>query len=455
MAAPSPTVSLPEPLVTGFNKASKNALYLVKSTNVFISEFVGGTSDPCWTNGLMLGAPYIHKTGNSFFFDYSGVVNSSDLKFLKKFFGSLTGGSTFAIDSGTYYKESTGDRYDITGVYTIIGYTGPYNNYIRASGVSYSASLFNGVYENKQFSDIPQYSTNKTGTASYYFVSKLNKADPLNLNYLGVYGYEYGYDEFIEVPESSLNNGRYLIDNFVKLRDGSEVIYINKDVGLVSQSLYGTRATVNIYMRGVPDINTLAVPTTVKGIVRKIDESGNIVAIFDNQNLRQRYCRSDNDDDHYYDWYGVNKTSNLENIYNPYAYDGLSVTINYYSFVKIGSATVTLSEFTADGVFVDTVESNNVLIVDGVQTTSVSYSDTTTLSNAVLKIDLSDASLYNSLVVPYIDAECTIPLTNSFYMIGIPGYAGAFFMFLKELSSPPTFYIKFTRDTELVLKVTV
>ena len=92
-------------------------LTLVKSTHAYISQFIGTTADPCFTKGLVESSPTIYKTGNSFFIDYSQTSNSSDLKFIKKFFGSITLGNTFSVSGGTYYVQSSGTQYNFSGTY--------------------------------------------------------------------------------------------------------------------------------------------------------------------------------------------------------------------------------------------------------------------------------------------------------------------------------------------------
>jgi hypothetical protein len=76
-------------------------LSLVKSTTTNVSAFVGNSADPCFTKGLIESYPTVFKSGNSFYFDFSETGNSSDLKFLKKFFDGVANGNTFTIYRGT------------------------------------------------------------------------------------------------------------------------------------------------------------------------------------------------------------------------------------------------------------------------------------------------------------------------------------------------------------------
>ena len=428
-------------------------LSLVKYTTTNISEYVGSTADPCLTKGLVSSSPAVYKSGTSFYFDYSSTTNGADLKFLKRFFGVLTAGNTFTVSGGTYYVEETGAQYSFAGTYTYYGSTGISNNYLNLGGVTYSPSLADGLYESKNFISAINYSAIKGNTAQY-FVSKVNRDDPSNINFLGIYGNEYGYEEYLETTPGLTNNTRYLIDTAIKLNDGSEIIYLNSSNTIQTEKRYFLPTTVNIYMRGVPDLNTLAAPTNINGIVKKMDSDGDVLAVFQNQNLRQKYCRNINDDTNFYDWYGVVKTSSLENVLNPLAYNGLSFSYNYYSFVKWAVSFIanTFNPTTNEPVYREVLS----IFVDGVATNTANYA--TSGANpfgTILKMDLSDASLFNTTIEPFLDAACSVRLNNYYYLTGLPGFDGASFIYFKQTSSPSTIYLKFTQETTLVLQIQI
>lgn len=428
-------------------------LTLVKSTNAYISKFIGTTADPCFTKGLVESSPTIYKTGNSFFIDYSQTSNSSDLKFIKKFFGSITLGNTFNVSGGTYYVQSSGNQYSFSGTYQLIGITGTYNQYINLSGITYSSSLLNGTYNTNNFVTPLNYSA-VVGNTAQYFISQLNKDDPNNIEFLGIYGNDYNYEEYIQVVGSSANNARYNINSSLKLNDGSQIIYINSASGITSENFYFIPVTVNIYMRGVPDLVTLSQNKNINGLLKIVDSNGTTTKILNNQNLHQRYCRSIIDTTNYYDWYAAHRISNYDNIYNPVAWDGLSLSINYYSFIKIGTSV----EFISTEASTETILSQtntNVLIVDGVQTNYASYNSQMVIPNPVLKIDFSDSSLYNAFVEPYLDYNCTVPLTSSYFLNGVPGFDGASFIYLKTVTSPSTIFLKIKRETEMILQIVI
>ena len=428
-------------------------LTLVKSTNAYISQFIGTTVDPCFTKGLVESSPTIYKTGNSFFIDYSQTSNSSDLKFIKKFFGSIPLGNTFNVSGGTYYVQSSGSQYSFSGIYQLIGVTGTYNQYINLSGITYSSSLPNTTYNNNNFLTPLNYSA-VVGNTAQYFISQVNKEDPNNIEFLGIYGNDYNYEEYLQVVGSSANNARYKINSSLKLNDGSELIYINSASTINSENFYFVPVTLNLYMRGVPDLITLSQNKNINGLLKVVDSNGITTKILNNQNLYQRYCRSIIDTTKYYDWYAAHRISNYDNIYNPTAWDGLSLSINFYSFIKIGTSAQLITTEAVTEVILSATNTN-VLIIDGVQTNYASYTSRTAIANPVLKIDFSDSSLYNAFVEPYLDYNCTIPLTSSYFLNGVPGYDGASFIYLKTLSAPSTIFLKIKRETEMILQIVI
>ena len=426
------------------------ALTLVKSTQTIISEFVGSTLDPCYTKGKIDTYPTVLKTGNSFFIDYSNSTNVSDLKFLKHFFDGLTSGNTFSISGGTYFISETGLQYSFNGQFKLENKLGDYNNYIYLQGITYPAALFDGVYDNQNFIG-PLFFAANSGNTAQYFLSRVNKEDPFNLEFLGVYGADYGYEEFIELSGACSNSGRYKIKNYVKLNDGSEVVYIEPSESIVSEKMYFRNNNVNIYMRGVPDLVTLSQNKNTNGIIKKITKEGNVLQILGNQNLHQKYCRNVADLDNYYDWYAATKLSNMQNIYNPSAYDGLSISINSFSFIKVGIKNEYSDPDLVTGLV--SLQTIPILIVDGVETTIASFNLRTYVSDPVIKLDLSDASLVGWKIIPYLDYELSLPLDDYYFLNGVPGYDGASFIYFKRVDSPATIFLKFEQN--IVLKLTL
>jgi hypothetical protein len=208
-----------------------------------------------------------------------------------------------------------------------------------------------------------------------------------------------------------------------------------------------------VYMRGVPDLVTLAQNKNLNGLIKKVNSAGDVLKVFDKQNLHQRYCRSITDTANYFDWYAGQVGEYNQNIYNPESFTSLSLSINYFSFVKIVTNVINdYNTLLSDNTFLQT----NVisLAVDGVVTNTANY-QSQLLSNTVLKLDLSDASLYSATIEPFLDSACSVRLTQNYFLNGIPGFDGASFIYLKTNSAPSTFYLKFTTDISMVLQVVI
>lgn len=434
--------------------STDNRLGLIKTSTTNISEFVGNTMDPCFTKGLIDTYPNVYKLGNSFYIDFSDTGNSDDLKFLKKFFNGIPVGSTLSISGGTYFVENTGTQYSFSGTYTFQGKTGAYNQYLNFHGNTYPSGLPDGLFESKNFIGNFSFSAITGGTCSYY-MNRVNKEDPFNLKFFGIYGNDYNYDEYLEVLGSSFNTGRLKINSFLRLNDKTEIIYLNNQNTITTENLYFTPVNISYYMRGIPDLATLAVNQNVNGLIKKTDYDGNTVDIFDNQNLRQKYSRELQDSVNYYDWYGYYPGSNYKNIYNPYSYSSMSFTINYLSLLQI----TTLLIYTGDVLLENTYEQTLGLVVDGVQTNNVSYGSNlrrTSLSTPRIKFDLSDSSLYSALIEPFVDENCSVPLDKDYFLNGVPGFDGASFIYLKSSISPSVIYLKVTKaNISMILSITV
>ena len=244
-----------------------------------------------------------------------------------------------------------------------------------------------------------------------------------------------------------------LLNTSIKLNDGSQIAYINSSSTVVNENLYFVPVVATVYMRGVPDIVTLAQNKNLNGLIKKVNEDGEVLKIFDKQNLHQRYCRSITDTANYFDWYAGQPGQYNQNIYNPIAYTSLSLSINYFSFVKIVVNLVNdFNTILPDNTFLQT--NTTSLAVDGVITNTANYTSQL-LSSSVLKLDLSDSSLYSAVVEPFVDAQCTTRLTQNYFLNGIPGFDGASFIYLKTNAAPSTIYLKFTTDVSLVLQIVI
>jgi hypothetical protein len=439
--------------ISKYAKVSEDALTVVKTTELFVTEFVGNTSDPTMTKGLMESAPNLYKNGVTFFLDYSNTSNPSDLKLLKRFFSKLGTGNTFAVSGGNYYDELTQSKYSFEGVYKLSGYTGTYNNFLNITGISYSGNLIDGTYKNYNFNTVLNFSSSK-GVTAQYFVSKFNNDTPYNLEFFGIYGEDFNSEEYLEVLNTKANTDRYLINSFVKLNNGQEIVVLDPAYSIINENMYFQKKTINLLMRGVPDLNTLSQSKFQNGVVKKINSEQETLDIFVDQNLHQRYSRAKTDSTNYYDWYATRETDNFKAVLNPYSYDKLSVSVDYYSYAKIGYRNELTIEDINAAIVPQTIQVLS-LYIDNVVTSTKIYDTNLTATMPNIKIDLSDSSLVGWRILPFYDEDCSIPLDDYYYLNGVPGFDGCSFIFLRNQNAPSAFYLKFEKDNVLKLLITV
>ena len=427
------------------------SLITVKSTSSYTTEFVGSTSDPCMTKGIIYSSPDIFITGNSFYFDYSGCKNSSDLKFLKKFFDNLSLGNTFNFSSGVYFVPETGTQTSWSGQFTLRGKTGAYNEYLSLSGLTGISGLTASHYKSEQFSSPIQY-TATTGATAQYLQNHLPKDDPFNFSSLGVYGTDYGFEEYVQVDISSANTGRLLIKNSVPLKDGSEIIYINPTVGVTSESFYFLKTGVSVLQRGDPPVSIRNTNKNANGIILVVGPTKNL--LLDKQNQFQLSCRQNYDPANNYKWYSNFNLTNIKTTSDVFVTDGLS--INYASFYSLkyvqtsqfgfnvdGSAsitTVTASSF-EDFIYIDDTAATNLNIMFSI-------------NPGPLRLDLSHAANIGTSFEFYTDYQLTTPLDSNFYYIGEPGYEGAAFIYMaNNVGAARTLYVKCSRTSTKYLTI--
>lgn len=426
-------------------------LIVVKSTSSYTSEFIGSTLDPCMSKGYLNTSPDIYVTGNCFYFDYSGSKNSSDLKFLKKFFDNLSIGNTFNFSSGNYFIPETGSQTTWSGQFTLRGKTGSYNEYLNFSGLTGVSSLTGPNYLSTHFIAPIQF-TATSGVTAQFLKNHLPKDDPFNFEYMGVYGSDYGYEEYVQVDASTLNSGRLLIKNSIKLNDSSEIIYIDPSANSVtSESLFFTKATIDALQRGDPSPNIRNTNKNANGIIIVNGETKNI--ILDKQNRFQQYCRQVEDTENLYTWYSNFNLKNIKTTSEPFITNGMSV--NYtsfyafkylqnigYSYNTTGAATTTLkaSQY-EDFIYVDDILVN---------TLNIPYSS----NPGALRLDLSHAANIGTILEFYLDSQFTTPLSNNYYFIGEPGYEGSSFIYLAgNQNASRTIFIKCTRTSTKYLTI--
>ena len=433
----------------------KDALTTVKTSYSYTAQFIGNTADPCFTKGKLNGSANVFVTGNSFFFDYSELKNGTDLKFLNKFFNGRTGGDTFNFSSGTYYEPTTGSQITWNGTYTLQGKTGTFNQYILCSGVTGTSALTAGYYVNKNFTSPIQF-TATTGNTANILISKTPRNTPLNLDYLGIYGSDYGLEEYVEVVESVSNTGRLTLKNFVKLNDETEVVYVTNS--LTNENLFFKKSTINILNRGIPSLEVLASSQIQNGVTKITDATtGTVSLILENQNTYQYDLKQKNNTTQncYYYPNATLKTisSNTENVSD---YKNLSfIYSNIYMVTTVSNPNLI---YNAEGFdmsqFLGFNNIDDTIYINGYQTDIFQISKPSTI--LPIKFDLSDGSNRGSVVEVYTDFQCTQLLLTDYYLLGTPGYeGGCFIYFLNRPTAVSNLYLRFTRNTTNIVQISM
>jgi hypothetical protein len=438
---------------------SSSALTVVKSTQSFTLEFIGSTADPCLTKGYIESSPQVQLVGNSFFFNYSQSKNVNDFKFLKLFFDKLSVGSTFSFSSGKYSNITTGSVLSWDGQFTLQGKTGAYNQYLYFSGLTGTSGISAGIYNRNLFTTPIQFTAVTGGTAAL-LVNKSPDLDPLNFTYLGIYGSDYSFEEYLQVNKSTLNQKRILIKNVLKLNDGTEVIYVDPTVSITNENLYFQQSMVDIYMRGILTPDDINYDQTLNGILRISNTyPGVYTQLLENQNKQQFLLRQLLNPVYpvnYY-WYPNTKLINFTSS-EVAAYTNAS-----YIFARIYQLvydTITIPLFSTSAILdVPTLigeETYNVILIDNNDVGYINFNASNTATTKNFKIDLSDARNTDLTISAYSDFVCSVPLPKNFAINGTPGKEGAAFIYFAD--RPDTLqsvYLKLERETTMILSIQI
>jgi len=437
-----------------------DALSIVKSTQSFTLEFVGSTADPCLTKGILNSSPHVLCSGNSFFFNYSHSKNSSDLKFLKLFFDNLSTGNTLAFSGGVYSNIDTGAQTTWSGQFTLQGKTGAYNEFLYFSGLSGTASITSGIYDKNLFTSPLQFTAIKGATANI-LLSKLPDDAPLNLEYLGLYGSDFNFEEYIEVEKSTLNVKRIKVKNYINLNDGTEAVYLDPTESITNENLYFQNSLVYTYMRGIPNTNVINYDETINGVIKIVaDYPGVFSKFIENQNIKQFTLRTLLNSEYTlnYFWYPNTSLKNL-NITTITPVSG-TVSLQLLRIYHLVYKTTTITDFVVSAEFqvpeLQTTTTFNEIIVDTVTTGTLLIPYSTVYESLNFKIDLSDARNFGTKVSVFADSACSIPLTSKYYLNGTPGVEGAAFIYAGSLLALNTnIYLKLEKETTSVLEIII
>ena len=431
------------------------SLNTAKTSYSYTTQFVGNTADPCFTKGNLNGSANIFITGNSLFFDYSEVKTGNDLKFLNKFFNGLTVGNTFNFSGGVYYNDATSSSINWNGTLQLKGITGTFNQYISCSGVTGTAALTGGYYISKNFTSPIQF-TATTGNTAHMLLSNTPRSSPLNFDFFGVYGSDYGFEEYVEVIGSTLNSGRLKVKNYVKLNDNTEVIYLTNSV--TNENRFFTKSQIDILHRGLPSLAVLATNPLQNGVIKIAGATSGIVSmLLENQNILQHALRQQLDTANVY-YYYPNTSLKTINANTESIVDYKNISIAYSNVFILKIKTTYFVSFNTDGFnvseFLGTNQYDDFIYIDNIQTDTLAINSNTAV--APIKIDLSDAENKGAIINVFLDSKCTQPLIENYYLLGEPGYEGASFIYLVDRAySSKTIFMQIKKNTTNVLRINI
>ena len=426
-------------------------LNLVRSLKNYGISIHGNTIDPIYSKGWIESSPNILIKGSTCYIDYSHTFNTSDRTFLKKTFGTIPVGSTFTINSVSYFDNKTETRKILYGICSFDSTLNDTKIIIGTilSGLTQDTSY--NFYSRENFINAPQYTFGYTGTSyTNYILNSLPNVNQINFDKMGFLGNNFNFEEYVEVIGGTGNNfGKLKVESYSKLKDNEEILYLTGTAQ--NQTLINSPTVVNMYIRGKSDVDEIQKPKNLLGVYRIHDESNNLINCFENQNEYQVYLRKQALDNTYSGYwsqcqtcpdiaYGEDfitddYTSNLLFDNQVYLYIRTDTTTSFPDFVPIVSNSV-LTQRNYSG---DPQNASNLIF---------------TITNG-LKIDLSHASLQNWSFDLFIDPSYTQPLTKYYMKSGIPGYNNAFVLIQKNEKTPSRIYGRLLGTTTLPVTIQI
>tara|TARA_R100001015_G_C4626122_1_gene184954 strand:- start:303 stop:2408 length:2106 start_codon:yes stop_codon:yes gene_type:complete len=223
-----------------------------KPTIYFSGEIIGmviadSTDDVISKNDPLDTIPTVvfYNSNTEVIFDYSHA-SDHDLETLKIFFGKMSTGDSFTIDSETasFIKERGAKvESDLSGSFTLISFNG---NTVTANVTSVTnKDSKTEVYESKYFTTVPRLSTTNASVESKSLFEIRNQTGP-DSKYSFRNARPILRGDLLEI-NTTLNKGRFEVDSY-KVENGVEIITLNNR--LEEEDLMGTVTPVRLYRNG-------------------------------------------------------------------------------------------------------------------------------------------------------------------------------------------------------------
>lgn len=428
-------------------------LNATKTVQNYGLNLYGSTYDPVFTQGYIKSKPNIAIVGSSCFIDYSQTYDTSDLTFLKKHFSNTPVGVTFSFSDGVYYDAAQDYLVDPSGIFSFETFTNDGKLIVGGivSGFTYTTNY--KFYNRNNFTDQPQISTHYRGgaTASNYILNNITNNPAKSFLNAGFLGSQFGKEEYVELTGSTLNSGKLKVNSVAVLKDNREILYT--DVTLQNEDLLKTNSTLTQYIRGNANPEILSKSRKSLGCYVIVDDNGNQVNCFENQNQLQGFLRAQSEGaTHSAYWIPCINCSRLsDNAFNAATADK-SVLFDAAVFLKINETQV------------PTFTSSNQFVIDYSYELFGNPSGTSTLEqisslnfniDSGFKIDLSHPSLKGFEVQLFIDPQTKIEYEGTYYLIGTPGFDQASLIYPKTLSNPKNLYMALSGNVNFIVEITI
>lgn len=399
----------------------------------------GNTYDPIFTKGFLNSSPNISIQGSCCFIDYSHVFDTSDRTYLKRIFGSLTGGNTFSLNATKYYDPAIDYTITLNGICEFNETLNDNKIIVGRILSGLTASSTYNFYTKDNFVSPVQYSFNTLGsTSNNIILNTLPNTSTTTFKKMGILGSNLGFQEYIEISGGTGNNfGKILVAGTATLKDQQEVIYAG--ITLDNQNLSLSPTQLTHYIRGKSDVDEIQQPQNILGIYRIHDESNHVIDCFENQNYYQTFlrkqalgitqagywvaCETCPKDIYSEDLSSTNRPSNL-------LFDN-----NVFLYI---SQTTQLNQNLTTQSIVYSVLTQRSLTGSPQSASRLSFNILTGL-----KIDLSHASLQGWEFEIFIDPTYTIKLGKNYYVSGKPGFDQSYVLIVNSVDIPRTLYCRF------------
>lgn len=432
-----PSQSLSNPYALNSVRTFKNYGFYVEGATAV---------DPIFSKGWLTANPNVLIKGNTCYIDYSHVYDTSNRVYLKRTFGSFTGGSgkTFYFSPTEYFDEETNSRYTVGGTCNFSQSLNDTRIIIATIGSGFTANNNYNYYKKENFTSTPQYTFTDTGSTGYYYLinslPELSQTGFINSGALGTaFG---GAEEYIEITGGTAENyGRIPIYGASVLKDGQEIMYFTS--GGTTQDLITSATTINLYLRGDPTWAQNENAQSNLGIILVKDLNGNIVECYENQNTNQSIYRSKSFSSAYTGSFILCKNcpdvvygENLSLPSGPILDSFLNVLFLYITTNNVNATTYYYLNTQS---IPSRPTTTSVAIAASTASASINSFQYLNISSN-LKIDLSHPSLLGFDIEIFSDSERTIKADQMVNIFGPLGYNSSYVYVYSAYSSIKTLY---------------